>query len=177
MSDSHRDRVKKLKADFEAAHSSIEAELDQLRQKWDELQQKRDELRELIEGLNVVLSGSGANSHRVAEVVGNGSASSQESTPTTNGLPENPTRREVVLKILPSFHGERFKSGDVRHRFVQDYLGGVEPPNFPQAINNLLKRMAKKGEITDLGRDEDEPGAPRYYRENKSQEETLNLGP
>jgi hypothetical protein len=171
------DKLIELKSEYEAKHADTEATISRLKL-------RRDGLQRLIEGLDQLIASEGDSSryHRSAVRVppragyGTDHTSSQESIPATNGLPENPSRRQVVMQIIPGFHGNRFKSGDVRHRFVQDYLDGVEPPNFPQAINNLLKRMAEKGEILDLGRDKSEAGGPRYYREIRDQEENL-LGP
>jgi hypothetical protein len=178
-------RVQEFMSGLQSDLASVESEFASHKAELDRLGQERDALRQLIgEASRFLSSIRGDNGHpqtavNVAPKAGYraGPAPSQESTPTTNGLPENPTRRQVVMQIIPGFHGNRFKSGDIRHRLVQDYLEGVEPPNFPQAINNLLKRMADKGEIQDLGRDENEFGAPRYYREIEGQDGTLNLGP
>lgn len=177
-------RVQEFKSGLESDLANVESEIASHESEIARLGQERDGLRQLIEEANRFLSSIRSdNGHpqpkvRVAPKAeyGTDSAPSQESTPAVNGLPKNPSRRQVVMQIIPSFHGNRFKSSDIRHRFVQDYLEGVEPPNFPQAINNLLKRMADRGEIQDLGRDESESGGPRYYREIKYQEENL-LGP
>jgi hypothetical protein len=178
-------RVQEFKSGLESDLSSVESEIASHKSELDRLGQERDALQQLIGEANRFLSNIRGDNGRSGTVVRvppragqvTNSAPSRESTPTTNGLPKDLTRRQVVVEIIPNFHGRRFNSGDVRRRFVQDYLGGVEPPNFPQAINNLLKRMADKGEIQDLGRDESEFGAPRYYREIEDQEEALNLGP
>lgn len=174
-------RVQEFKSGLESDLSSVEAEIASHKSELDRLEHERDGLRQLIEEANRFLSnvrGNNGHSGTVVRVPPRGGdatppESSQESVPDTNGLSKKLTRRQIVLRIVPGFHGRRFKSGDVRHRFVQDHLGGVEPPNFPQAINNLLKRMAEKGEILDLGRDESEPGAPRYYHEIENHEEKL----
>jgi hypothetical protein len=171
------DKLIELKSEYESKHADTEATISRLKL-------RRDGFQRLIEGLDQLIASEGNSSGHHGPAVrvpprasyGTDPTSSQESIPPTNGLPANPTRRQVVMQIIPGFHGNRFKSGDVRQSFVQDYLGGVEPPNFPQAINNLLKRMAEKGEILDLGRDNSERGSPRYYKEIRDQEEKL-LGP
>lgn len=179
-------KVQEFKSDLESDLATLEAEIATRESELGKLIQERDGLRQLIEGTNKYLSGLRDNGH--SETVGTAVCvppragdvtdheSSQESGPAVNGVPGNLTRRQIIMRMVPAFGGNRFSSGDIRERFVQDHLDGVEPPNFPQAINNLLKRMADKGEIQDLGRYESEPGAPRYYREIKSQEENL-LGP
>jgi hypothetical protein len=103
----------------------------------------------------------------------------QESTPTTNGesistsngLPEGLTRRQIVWRIIPDFHGETFKVADVRERYLDKYLE-TEPPHFTQALSNLLRRMADKGEI---GRKREGDGrkSPWVYFVKESDEETL----
>jgi hypothetical protein len=168
------DKLIELKSEYESKHADTETTISRLKL-------RRDGFQRLIEGLDRLIASEGNSSRHHGSAVrvppragyGTDHTSSQESIPATNGLPENPTRRQVVMQIIPSFHGNRFKSGDVRHSFVQDYLGGVEPPNFPQAINNLLKRMAEKGEILDLGRDNSERGSPRYYQETRDHEGNL----
>lgn len=90
----------------------------------------------------------------------------------TNGLPGDLTRRQVILEIIPGFHGEPFTARDIRRGFVRDYIE-EEPPNFPQAINNLLQRMAEKGEIKSLGKQGDKISDPYIYKENENREDTL----
>lgn len=179
-------RVQEFKSGLESDLASVESDIASRKSELDRLERERDELQRLNEEADRLLSTirkgnrlpqavvrvPQKSEHRAAD-----SAPSHESTSTTNGLPENPTRRQLVLKIVPSFHGKRFTAGDIRHRIVQDYMDGEEPPNFPQAINNLLKRMAAKGEIKGLGRSSDLPGEPYVYEENESHEGTLNLGP
>lgn len=160
------DKLIELKAEYEAKHADTEATISRL-------EHRRDGLQRVVEGLDQLIASEGDSGRHYGSTVRvppradypTDYTSSQESIPATNGLPENPSRPQVVMQIIPSFRGNRFKSSDVRQRFVQDYLGGIEPKNFPQAINNLLKRMADKGEILDLGRDKSERGAPRYYQE------------
>lgn len=174
-------KVEEFRTVLEADLSSVESEFARVQSDLDRLEQERDKLLRLIKEVNMWLSSSkddGGHSHIVETTPPNvedeesPTSLQGESPPATNGLPENATRRQIVLRIVPDFHGETFTAGDIRHRFVQDYLE-EEPPNFPQAINNLLQRMADKGEITSLGRKGDKPGDPHIYREIKNQEESL----
>ena len=176
MSIAPEHRVKEFKASLEADLASKESDLTKL-------ERERDELRRLIEEADRLLSSIGSDNRqpRPTAVVpekadyGADPVPSQNDTPATNGSSKDLTRRQIVSQIVPEFHGETFTAGDIRHRFVQDYLE-EEPPNFPQAINNLLQRMADKGEIKSLGRKGDKPGDPYIYQENENQEENL-LGP
>lgn len=177
-------RVQEFKANLEADLASVESdfsdtksEFTALESKLDRLARERDKLRRLVEEADGLLSsirGDNKLSHAVSvpsgATYGSGSVPSQENSPTTNG---SLTRRQMVLQILPGFHGETFTAGDVREQLVKQYLGGDEPPNFPQAINNLLKRMAEKGEIKSLGRID----GKYLYQENGTREESLNLEP
>ncbi len=174
-------RVQGFKSDLESDLSSVEADISSHKSALARLEQERDGLQQLIAEANKFLSNirrdnghleSGIDLFPQTESEAD-LASSGESIRQTNGVPKNLNRRQVIMQIIPAFQGSRFNSGDVRQRFVEDYLDGIEPPNFPQAINNLLKRMADKGEIEDLGRDESESRAPRYYREIKNQEVNL----
>ncbi len=81
----------------------------------------------------------------------------------------------MARRIIPEFSGATFTASDVREKFVERYLE-AEPPNFPQAVNNLLKRMVDSGEIEEAGRDGEGTTAPWLYRK-KDRGETLNLGP
>lgn len=172
MDSTLQDKLQELMTHLTAEETRLQQELEVVRKIREPIQQSLQEVKEL--------SLSTSNNGRLAEATKIASRLSDQDTapapPQDRGaseLPKGVTRRQVIHRIIPGFHGKRFKSGDVRHRFVEDYLGGVEPPNFAQAINNLLKRMSEKGEIQDLGRDESEPGAPRYYLEIESQEENL----
>lgn len=177
----HLDKLKQLKAEYEADHADVEADLAQLEQKRDRLERTCQELRQLIEGIDGVLSrfGDGNKLPQAAAVAPlraeyeNGSTPSRESSPSTNGSSKGLSRRQIVLQIVPRFHGGTFSTSDIREKFVEHYLGGVEPPNFPQAVNNLLKRMADKGEIKSLG----QVDGKYLYQENMNREESLNLGP
>lgn len=173
------DRLKDLKAEYEADQTGVVADLAQLEQTRDELERKRDRLQELIEGVDKLLAryrdGYTQPKSTIQDTVSKepDSTLSKNETPPTNGLPENPTRRQVILRIIPSFHGKPFTAGDIRQKFVQGYLK-EEPPNFPQAINNLLKRMVESGEVEEAGRDGEGTTAPWLYREKK-REGTLGL--
>jgi hypothetical protein len=181
-------RVQEFKSGLESDLASVESEIashkSEIASHESEvarLGQQRDGIRQLIEELNRFLSGVkgeyGHSGTAVREALKAGHEAEaelpREIGSTASGSSKNLSRRQIVLRIIPGFEGRRFKSGDVRHTFVQDYLDGVEPPNFPQAINNLLKLMAKKGEIQDLGRDKSEHGGPRYYREIDNREDKL----
>lgn len=93
------------------------------------------------------------------------------STATSNGLPKGLTRRQIVRQIIPEFREETFKVADVREKYLEKYVE-TEPPNLTQALSNLLKRMADKGEI---GRKREDNGlkSPWIYFVKESDEETL----
>lgn len=182
MSLDHVDKLKQLKAEYEADEAEVKTELVQIEQQQHELERKREELRQLIEGVEGVLSSiRGNNAHlqhvvKVAPLNGSSSESSQSDALAANESPKNHSRRQLVLRIIPEFNGETFTASDVREKFVERYLGGVEPPNFPQAINNLLKRMVDNDEIEQVGRKGHGLTDPWLYRA-KNREETFNLGP
>ncbi len=73
------------------------------------------------------------------------------------------SRREILLQIIPTFYGEPFTTGDVRKKFLEEYLEH-EPPNFEQAVSNLLKRMANRGEVERMGRRGEAATSPWLYR-------------
>jgi hypothetical protein len=170
------DKLKELKSEYKAKHADTEATISRLIH-------RRDGLQRLIEGLDQLIAseGDGSKYHESAVSVppkaryGAAPASSQESVTTTNGLSEKPSRRELILRMLPEFRGETFTAREVREKYVEQYLE-AEPPNFPQAINGLLQRMADRGEIEQVGRKGPRTTDPWLYRE-KSQGEALNLGP
>jgi len=131
----HLDKLKKLKAEYEADLASVESDHDALKANLRKLEQKQNELRRLIEGVDGVLSGvSATNRHPQSRRVvprptayGDGTTSSQESITTTNELSEKLSRRELILRMLPEFHGETFTAREVREKFVEKYLE-AEPP-------------------------------------------------
>jgi hypothetical protein len=180
----HIDKLERLKAEYVADEAEIEANLVQLEQQRDDLEHRRDDLRRLIEGLDGVLSSvSATNRHpQSAGVVpsqaeyGNGATPTQESRPTTNGLPEQPSRRQLILQMLPEFRGRTFTARDIREKFVEEHLENVPEKNFPQAIHGLLQRMVNRGEIEQVGREGPGPTDPWLYRET-GQEEAFDLGP
>lgn len=162
--------------------ADLEADLAQHQQKLDETQKVIGEIQEAIVELRELLPDGGDNSHPPPVVAprpkeyGNGLAPSEESTTMPNGSSESLTRRQLVRLMVPEFHGETFEASDIREKFLEQHLE-VEPPNFPQAINNLLQKMAEKGDtIETAGRRSDKPRRPWLYREKKHQEENL-LGP
>jgi hypothetical protein len=99
----------------------------------------------------------------------------QESAPKPNGLYGDLTRRQIVQKIISEFHGEAFKVSDVREKYLENYLE-TEPPNFTQALSNLLRRMADKDEIG-RRREGGSRKSPWIYFVKESDEESLNLEP
>lgn len=111
---------------------------------------------------------------------------SEESTASSNGADTsalngsasrtvgNLSRRDLTRQIIPEFDGETFTAAEVREKFLDKYLE-TEPPNFPQAINNVLKRMVENGEIEQAGRQGEGYTAPWLYREKRNQEGSLDL--
>jgi hypothetical protein len=97
----------------------------------------------------------------------------RESAPKPNGVYGDLTRRQIVWKIIPEFHGEPFKVSDVREKYLEKYLQ-TEPPNFTQALSNLLKRMADKDEIG-RRREGDSRKSPWIYFVKEGDEDEATL--
>src|SRR3954469_12536502 len=121
------DKLERLKAEYESDQAEVEAELTQLEQKRNELEHQRHKLRGLIEGVDGVLSSIKGDSGRpqaaavVRPSMGHrlGPAPLQKDAPTTNGVPKGSTRRQLVLRVIPEFHGETFEASNVRGKLLQ----------------------------------------------------------
>jgi hypothetical protein len=75
----------------------------------------------------------------------------QESPPARPTAPREavrqtgtPSRREMVLEVLPEFQGGTFTRADVQERILEKYPH-TEGRSFSSSISNILKEMAEKG--------------------------------
>jgi hypothetical protein len=90
------------------------------------------------------------------------------------GFPDGMTRRQALWQVIPEFNGEPFESGDLRKRLVEKYPN-ARTKNLPQSIANLLKDMAKKGELIDFGKRGAGATDPHVYQENRDNGDSFVL--
>ena len=162
----------------------LEADLAQHQRQLDETQGAISDIQEAIAELKRLMSDRGSVERRSLVTAasrptayGDSPTSPKESTPTAKGSLEGLNRRQLVRRMVPEFHGKTFTASDVREMFLEQYLE-VEPPNFRQALNNLLQKMAEGGDaIEKAGRKGTGRRDPWLYREKENQEESLSLGP
>jgi hypothetical protein len=101
-------------------------------------------------------------------------AAPPESTPKSNGSPvrqtSTPTRRQMVMEVMPEFRGGTFTRADIEAKILEKYPN-ADAPYLSSNISNLLKEMADKGQLERVERGE-RIQDPVIYREKVSDEET-----
>jgi hypothetical protein len=102
-------------------------------------------------------------------------AAPPESTPRSNGSPAGqtgtPTRRQMVMEVMPEFRGGKFTRADIEAKILEKYPN-ADAPYLSSNISNLLKEMADKGQLERVERGE-RIQDPIIYRKKVSNEETL----
>lgn len=80
-----------------------------------------------------------------------------------------PSRRKMILEVIPEFHGNAFSQPEVRTKILQKWPE-ADAPSLASGIANLLKEMAEKGHLERL-----EGEDPVQYREKQNREGSLDL--
>lgn len=103
------------------------------------------------------------------------SVSLQENTPKSNGssatAARTPTRKQMVLEVMPEFRGDTFTRADVEAKILEKYPN-AEAPYLSSSISNLLKEMVEKDRLERVDRGE-RIQDPVIYRAKESGEENL----
>lgn len=113
----------------------------------------------------------------LGEMGGNGSVEvSPLSQGTQNGTSRAPTRRAMVLAVLPDFRNQDFIRRDIEARILEKWPEAEpkterESKNFTSAIAALMTDLVEKGRLEST--EGESPFAPRTYRLKADSEDTL----
>jgi hypothetical protein len=82
-----------------------------------------------------------------------GAETSKESPPARPTAPRArnrqtaiPSRREMVLEVLPEFQDDTFTRADIQARIIEKYPQ-LEGSSLSSSVSNILKEMAEKGHL------------------------------
>lgn len=175
MDSTLQDRLQELMTHLDAEEVRLQRELDVVRRIREPIQQSLREVRE--SALGRANGGSQSVVTGIAsDLIERDASSGLPRDNNPGGLPRGVTRKQIVEQIVPEIKGQPFEPRDIRERFLERYPQ-ADASHFPQAISNILREMAEKGEIKRLGRKGDARNDPFIYQANDSQEESLALEP
>ena len=143
------------------AEKRKQAEIREIdRQHAEVLKRFMDEAPEEASNGKLPLSGvdlDSASAHGEAGSASNGSTDSQAPTPS---------RKRMILEVLPEFRGGTFKREDIQAEILKRWPQ-ADSPNLKSGLSNILKDMAEKGRLERVERGP-KISDPWIYRERQS---------